>query len=168
MNDPDHFLRRGFPPREALPVDIVREIANDVIRTDSRGVEALHTAASLGSCPSTAVSSELLTPRGVPANPSNILITRAALRALTFSARSLSIPATSSLSNLPPSFHCVEIFEMFQARCISVAMDEDGMIPEDLEEKIRRHSPKMIYLVPSFHNPRGGPCPLKEKNYLPG
>jgi 2-aminoadipate transaminase len=34
-------------------------------------------------------------------------------------------------------------------------MDDQGMIPEDLEEKIRRHGPKMVYLIPTFHNPTG-------------
>jgi 2-aminoadipate transaminase len=64
-------------------------------------------------------------------------------------------PGDVILVESPTFVHCVEIFEMFQARCIAVAMDDQGMIPEDLEEKIRRHGPKMVYLIPTFHNPTG-------------
>lgn len=77
MNDPGIIsFGGGSPAREALPVDIVREIANEVIRTDSRGVESLQ----YGSVPGLmdlreAVSTDLLTHRGVSADPSNILIT---------------------------------------------------------------------------------------------
>ncbi len=39
---------------------------------------------------------------------------------------------------------------MFQAKCVSVSMDGNGMVPEDLEEKIKLHSPKMVYVIPPF------------------
>jgi len=168
MNDPGIIsFGGGSPAREALPVDIVREIANDVIRTDSRGVEALQ----YGSVPGLmdlrqAVSTELLSPRGVPANPSNILITSGGLEGINLLCQVFIDPGDVILVESPTFVHCVEIFEMFQARCISVAMDEDGMIPEDLEEKIRRHSPKMIYLVPTFHNPTGRTLSLERRRII--
>jgi len=67
MNDPGIISFGGdSPAREALPVDIVREIAKEVIRTDSRGVEALQ----YGS-----VSGLMDLREAVSADPSNILIT---------------------------------------------------------------------------------------------
>lgn len=42
MGDPETIsFGGGSPAREALPVDIVREIANDVLTLDKKGVEAL-------------------------------------------------------------------------------------------------------------------------------
>ncbi|HOC82492.1 MAG TPA: hypothetical protein PKI39_05745, partial [Synergistales bacterium] len=84
MNDPGVIsFGGGAPAREALPVDLVREIANDVIRIDSRGVEALQ----YGSVPGLpdlreAVSTVLLAPKGVTADPSNILITSGGLEGI--------------------------------------------------------------------------------------
>lgn len=63
----------------------------------------------------------------------------------------------------PTFVHCVEIFEMFQAKCVSVAMDGNGMVPEDLEEKIRRYKPKMVYVIPTFHNPTGRTLSLERR-----
>ena len=42
LNDPELIsLSIGAPAKEALPVDILREISNDILRVDSRGIEAL-------------------------------------------------------------------------------------------------------------------------------
>lgn len=42
LNDPELIsLGIGAPAKEALPVDLLREISNDVLRKDSRGIEAL-------------------------------------------------------------------------------------------------------------------------------
>ena len=48
---------------------------------------------------------------------------------------------------------------MFEARCVGVAMDDNGLIPEDLERKIRQCHPKMIYVIPTFQNPAPHPQP---------
>ncbi len=170
MNDPGIIsFGGGAPAREALPVDIVREIASDVIRTDSRGVEALQ----YGSVPGLidlreAVSTVLLAPKGVTADPSNILITSGGLEGINLLCQLFIDPGDVILVESPTFVHCVEIFEMFQAKCVSVAMDENGMVPEDLEEKIRRYSPKMAYLIPTFHNPTGRTLSLERRERIAG
>ena len=67
MNDPGIIsFGGGAPAREALPVDIVREITNEVITRDGRGVEALQYGSVMG-LPDLReiVVSELLAPKGV-------------------------------------------------------------------------------------------------------
>jgi len=75
-------------------------------------------------------------------------------------------PGDVILVESPTFVHCVEIFEMFQARCVSVEMDEDGMVPEDLEDKIRKHSPKMVYVIPTFQNPTGRTLSLERRKKI--
>jgi len=42
LSDPELIsLGIGAPAKEALPVDIIREISNDILRVESRGIEAL-------------------------------------------------------------------------------------------------------------------------------
>ena len=41
--------------------------------------------------------------------------------------------------------------------------DEDGIVLEDLEEKIRRLHPKMVYVVPTFQNPSGKTLSLERR-----
>ncbi len=157
----------GAPAREALPVDIVREIANDVIRVGGRGVEALQYGGVMG-LPDLreVVVSDLLAPKGVIADAANILITSGGLEGMNLLCQLFIDPGDVILVESPTFVHCVEIFEMFQARCISVAMDENGMIPEDLEDKIKKHSPKMVYLIPTFHNPTGRTLSLDRRKRI--
>jgi DNA-binding transcriptional MocR family regulator len=51
-------------------------------------------------------------------------------------------------------------FASYQADVVHVAMDDDGLIPEALEETIRRTTAagrraKFLYTVPNYHNPAG-------------
>ena len=57
----------------------------------------------------------------------------------------------------------MEIFDLFQAKCVSVDMDDDGLLPEDLERKIRQFHPKMIYTNPTFQNPSGRTLSLERR-----
>lgn len=157
MNDPEIIsFSGGAPAREALPVDIVREITNDVMRTDKRGVEALQYGNVMG-LPDLreVIVSDLLAPKGVHAKADNVLITTGGLEGMNLMCQLFIDPGDVILVESPTFVHCVEIFEMFQARCIAVDMDDNGMIPEDLEAKIIKHKPKMVYVIPTFHNPTG-------------
>ena len=64
-------------------------------------------------------------------------------------------PGDVILVESPTFVHCVEIFEMFQAKCVPVDMDENGMDIEDCEKKIKKFKPKMVYVIPTFQNPTG-------------
>ncbi len=168
MNDPGVIsFGGGAPAREALPVDIVRQIANEVIRTDSRGVEALQYGSVLGLADlREAVVNELLSPKGIDADPSNILVTSGGLEGINLICQLFIDPGDVILVESPTFVHCVEIFEMFQAKCVSVAMDENGMVPEDLEEKILAHSPRIVYVIPTFHNPTGRTLSLERRKRI--
>jgi len=168
MNDPNLIsFGGGAPAKEALPIDIVREIANDVMTVGKRGVEALQYGGVMG-LPDLreVVVSELLSPKGIDAKAENILITSGGLEGINLLCQLYIDPGDVILVESPTFVHCVEIFEMFQAKCISVAMDDNGMIPEDLETKIRRHNPKLVYVIPTFHNPTGRTLSLERRKRI--
>jgi 2-aminoadipate transaminase len=168
MGDPGLIsFSGGAPAKEALPIDIVREIADDVLRSEKRGVEALQYGSVQG-LPDLreVVVRELLAPKGIDANAENILITSGGLEGINLLCQLFIDPGDVILVESPTFVHCVEIFEMFQAKCISVDMDENGMIPEDLEEKIRRYSPKVVYVIPTFHNPTGRTLSLERREKI--
>lgn len=168
MNDPSLIsFGGGAPAREALPIDIVREIVNDVMRVDKKGVEALQYGSVKG-LPDLreVVVHELLAPKGIEAEADNILITSGGLEGINLLCQLFIDPGDVILVESPTFVHCVEIFEMFQARCVSVAMDGDGMVTEDLEEKIRKHRPKMVYVIPTFHNPTGRTLSLERRKRI--
>jgi DNA-binding transcriptional MocR family regulator len=44
---------------------------------------------------------------------------------------------------------------LFRLRLQPVAVDEQGLVPESLEEACRRGNPKLLYCMPNLHNPTG-------------
>lgn len=45
------------------------------------------------------------------------------------------------------------VARMLGIATVGVAMDDDGVIPEEFDAACRRHAPKAIYLTPTFQNP---------------
>lgn len=157
MNDPEIIsFGGGAPAKEALPVDIVREITNDVMRVDKRGIEALQYGPVMGITDlREIIIKDLLAPKGIKAKIENVIITSGGLEPLNLVCQLYIEPGDVILVESPTFVHTVEIFDMFEAKCIAVATDDNGMVPEDLEQKIKEYNPKMVYVIPTFQNPTG-------------
>lgn len=48
----------------------------------------------------------------------------------------------------------------------SVAMDEDGIIPDALEKACREQAPRLLYLLPTLHNPTAGVMPEERRRKI--
>jgi 2-aminoadipate transaminase len=157
MNDPEIIsFGGGAPAKEALPVDIIREITNDIMRTEKRGFEALQYGPVVGIKDlRDVVVNDLLAPKGVSAKSDNIVITSGGMEAINMLCQLYINPGDIILVESPSFVHSIEVFEMFQARCIPVNMDDNGMDTDDLEAKIIKYNPKMVYVIPTFQNPTG-------------
>ncbi len=168
LNDPELIsLGIGAPAKEALPVDILREISNDVLRTDTRGIEALQYGPTAGALDLRQIIVEqLLEPKGVHTDADHIMVTVGGLETISLTCELFIDPGDIILVEKPTFVHAIETFEMFEARCIGVGMDDDGMIMEDLEDKIKKHHPKMIYVIPTFQNPSGRTLSLARRKRL--
>lgn len=84
MTDPEMIsFGGGAPAMEALPVDIVREIANDVLTRDKRGLEALQYNHPIGLKDlRDVVARILLEPKGVHAGADDIMIVNGGLETM--------------------------------------------------------------------------------------
>ena len=84
INDPELIaFGGGAPAKEALPIDIVREITNDIMRTDKRGVEALQYG-SIRGCSDLCevIVNDLLVPKGIKGRVESLLITSGGIEAI--------------------------------------------------------------------------------------
>ena len=168
MGDPNIIsLGGGAPASEALPVEAVREICADVISRDKRGVEALQYGSVLG-VPDLrqAVADVLLKPKGLDAALDELIIVNGGLETMNLLCQVYINPGDVILVESPTFVHCVEIFEMFQAKCVGVECDEYGMVLEDVERKIQELHPKFVYVIPTFQNPTGKTFPLDRRKKL--
>jgi 2-aminoadipate transaminase len=168
FSDPELIsLGIGAPAKEALPVDTVREISNEVLRLDTRGVEALQYGPVMGVQDlREVVAGQLLSPKGIETDADHIMITVGGLETISLTCQLFINPGDIILVESPTFVHAVETFEMFEARCIGVRMDDDGMDTDDLEAKIKRYHPKMIYTIPTFQNPTGRTLSLPRRRRM--
>lgn len=146
----------GAPAKEALPIDILRQLTDEVVVQNKRGVEALQYGPIGGTQDmKEIIVKELLSPKGVKCTTENVMVVAGGLEGINLICQVYIDPGDVILVESPTFVHSVEIFDMFEAKCVGVAMDEDGMCVDDLEEKIKQYRPKMIYTIPTFQNPSG-------------
>ena len=157
----------GAIAQECLPINQLREITDEIMWADKRGIEALAYGPVQGIKDlREAICTELLAPKGVTANPDNILVVTGGLEALNLICQLYINPGDTILVEAPTFMQAVQIFKMFEANCISVGMDDDGMIVEELEEKIKKHNPKLVYVIPTFQNPTGKTLSLERRKKI--
>jgi 2-aminoadipate transaminase len=168
MTNPDIIsFGGGAPAKEALPVDIVRELANEIINRDARGVEALQYGPIMGVKDlREVIVNELMLPKGVQCGIDNVMVTTGGLEGINLVCQLYINPGDVILVESPVFVQSVEIFYMFEATCIPVEMDENGMRTDDLEAKIKQYHPKMIYVVPTFQNPSGRTLSLERRQKM--
>jgi 2-aminoadipate transaminase len=98
---------------------------------------------------------ERLTRRGLPTGPDELLITSGSQQALTLIAAVFLEPGDRVLVEDPSYLAALQAFQLAGAIPIPVPCDEDGLDPEAVERLVAEHRPKLLYVVPTFHNPTG-------------
>jgi 2-aminoadipate transaminase len=157
MNDPSIIsFGGGAIAAECLPIDQIREICNTILKKETRGIETLAYGPVMGVRDlREVIVRDLLAPKGVQASAETVMILTGGLEAMNLMCQIFIEPGDVILVESPTFVHSVEIFEMFQAKCISVEMDDNGLLVDDLEKKIIGFKPKMVYTIPTFQNPSG-------------
>lgn len=165
MTDPNIIsFGGGAPAKEALPVDILRQLTDEVVVKDKRGVEALQYGPIGGTADmKEIIVNELLLPKGVKCTSDNVMVVAGGLEGINLICQVYIDPGDVILVESPTFVHSVEIFDMFEAKCVAVDMDDDGIRTDDLEAKIQLHHPKMIYVIPTFQNPSGRTLSLERR-----
>jgi len=64
-------------------------------------------------------------------------------------------PGNSILVEDPTYLGAIQAFNAYQARYLTVPMDDQGMRIAELEKTLRQRRTKFAYLVPTFQNPSG-------------
>ena len=101
--------------------------------------------------------------RDLPTEASQIRVTSGSQEGLFVIAQALLEPGDVVLVESPTYLAAVQAFSVHGARIIGVDTDDDGVIAEALEEAIRTHHPRMVYLIPTFQNPTGRTMPVARR-----
>jgi 2-aminoadipate transaminase len=104
--------------------------------------------------------------RGLPTEADDVLVTSGSQQALTLIAAVLVEPGDAVLVEEPSYLAALQCFQMAGARVVPVPCDDDGLDPDALAALVRREQPKLLYTVPTFHNPTGRTLPLERRAAL--
>ncbi len=144
----------GSPARELYPVDAIREIVDEVLANDSQ--RSLSYGSTDGWQPlKKAYLEHVAKPKGVIASENEVVVTTGSTQGVDLLTQILIDPGDCILVESPTYLNTISVFKKYEAKLVSVKMDDEGIIISDLEEKIKLHKPKMLYTIPTFQNPSG-------------
>ena len=92
---------------------------------------------------------------GVPVEPDSLFTTAGNSQALDFVCSVFTRPGDTVICEEPSYFLAFRIFEDHGLEIVPVPTNEDGMDVEALENVLDRTKPKLVYTIPSYHNPGG-------------
>lgn len=93
--------------------------------------------------------------KGVDCEEKDILITNGFTEGLDILLSTYTKPGDKIICEMPTHHTTLKMMRAYGIEVIGVAMDEQGILVEDLERKIVEHQPKWVYLTPSYQNPTG-------------
>jgi DNA-binding transcriptional MocR family regulator len=90
---------------------------------------------------------------GLDDNPDRVLPTAGVQHAMTVALMTFTRPGDLVLCEEMTYPNLRSLAAMMQFRLRGVAMDEEGILPDVLDSLCRTQSPRVIYLMPTLHNP---------------
>ncbi len=143
----------GWPDPALYPIDALEALLD---RLPGRGTPELYVSAPPpGDTSLRQALAVWLATRGIRVDPDGLLITAGAQHGINVLARAFLTPGDVVLTEAS-TFQCALVaFRWAGAEVVGVPIDRDGVQPEGLAEAIERYRPKLVYLIPTFHNPTG-------------
>ncbi|HZO98218.1 MAG TPA: PLP-dependent aminotransferase family protein [Gaiellaceae bacterium] len=139
---------RGVPAPECLPVEELAECARAVLERDGRTI--LSYGSGAGYTPLRSLIGEWF---GV--HPSRVVLTNGSLNGFLLLAQRLA-RGQNAFIEYPTYDRAIKILLSSGATIPAVAVDDEGIVPEDLENQLRQTpSPAFLYTIPTFQNPTG-------------
>jgi 2-aminoadipate transaminase len=110
---------------------------------------------------------------GMDVDPEDVLVTTGGQQVIDLVCKTLIDPGDVIVAEAPTYPGAVPAFSAYQADVVQIAMDDDGMRIDELEETLDRldkgppsRRPKFIYTIPTFQNPAGVTMSLPRRQRL--
>ncbi len=151
-------LAGGMPYVSALPTELVTSAIDRVMR--ERGDMALQYGSGQGSPTLREQILDVMALEGISAHADDVVVTTGSQHALELISKLFLDPGDVVLAEGPSYVTALVVFRSFQAEVSHVPMDDHGLIPEALRERIAAMKAagkriKFLYTIPTFNNPAG-------------
>ncbi|MEW5794804.1 MAG: PLP-dependent aminotransferase family protein [Candidatus Zixiibacteriota bacterium] len=157
----------GLPDPSIFPLAAVEDAASRVLR--ERGNLALQYSPTEGEPFLKKQLAAFMARQGDPAAPQDMLVVASSQQGLDLLAKVFIDQGDPIIIERPSYVGTIQAFRAFGAEFHGVEMDDEGVIPEELESTVERliaqgRRPKFIYLIPDFQNPSGRNLSLERRH----
>ncbi|MBW3663450.1 MAG: PLP-dependent aminotransferase family protein [Actinobacteria bacterium] len=114
-----------------------------------------HGYVPLGVPPLREAIAEHLTDRGLGTAPEQVMVTTGAVEAVLLAARLFVEPGDPVAVESPTYVGALDVLRSVGGRLLGVDVDHHGARTDQLADILARSLPRLVYLVPDFHNPTG-------------
>ncbi len=161
----------GLPDPTIFPYEAVEAASKKTIRDQGR--QALQYSPTEGEGFLKEQASAYLERNGEKVKPEEMLVVASSQQALDLLAKVFIDPGSPIIVERPSYAGALQAFTAFGADFQGVEMDDDGIIPERLNQKVtelvdRGRKPRFIYLIPDFQNPSGINLTLERRKEVLG
>ena len=156
----------GNPAAESFPAEAFGTLAGDIFAKDA--AKALQYGITEGFPPLREFLTERLAERfGCDKNGNTTLVVSGGQQGLELTCKVMCNEGDVVICENPSFIGALNAFRSNGARLVGVDMEEDGMNIEALEEACRQNPrAKLLYVIPTFHNPAGITTSLEKRRAI--
>lgn len=152
------------PDEDLFPVEPFRVVLDEVLA--QQGKKLLQYGPAAGYPPLRRYIAARLAHRGVETTPDNVLVVNGSQQALDLICRTLLDPGDSVVLESPTYTIVLPLLAQYRAEIEEVPMTPRGMDLTVLEGAVLRSRPKLLFTMPTFHNPTGITMDLASRERL--
>jgi 2-aminoadipate transaminase len=159
----------GLPDPAIFPYAAVESASRRVIK--ERGNLALQYSPTEGDPFLKEQLADFMARQGERVRPENMLVVSSSQQGLDLLAKIFIDPGDPIIVERPTYVGAVQAFQAFGADFHGVELDDNGIVPDELERTILQlesagRRPKFIYLIPDFQNPSGITLSLERRRQV--
>ena len=155
----------GLPAPELFPIKEFDEACHHILETE--GEIALQYSLSEGYMPLRQFLADSMSQYMNKIEADNILIVNGSQQGLELIGKIFIDPGTKIVCSRPTYLGALQAWTSYQAQYISVPLDEQGMCVDEIPALLQSgDSPRIVYVLPNFHNPAGTTLPLERRERL--
>lgn len=156
----------GMPSEDAFPTEDLKRIMNGIVA--DLGGEVLQYGVTEGYLPLREEIVKMMAAKGVQAKADDVLITSGSQQGIDLVARAFLNKGDKVIVESPTYLSAIQVFKLYEADLIPVAVDEDGILPGELQKIFDTYGEavKLVYMVPTFQNPTGKAMPLARRQEI--
>jgi 2-aminoadipate transaminase len=157
-------LAGGIPSPESFPMERIKELTDLVF--SKYGSSAFQYDLTEGFMPLREALTGYLARRGITASAGEILVQSGSQGILDALGKALLNRGDKVAVEAPTYLGAIQAFRPYEPEFIRMDMDENGLVPESLEEALKKHKIKFVYTVPTFQNPTGRSISLERRKRI--